>query len=501
MVGAGHPTLSDTLNRLSQIEHNTDGTHKNLGPNTFFIGKFTGIADALTQIGSTEATLIVNADTLVSGATTIPPTLSVVVTKGGKFTKSGSGALTINGSFEAGQYQVFSGFSAGEVAVSLSSAKEVLDIWFGNDIQVAINATPTKGTLRFVKDSYSLGSITLKADVAYEGSTDREFNTTHSILKYNAVTGDFLTLYNAGATQPGITLKNLIIDGNATTGTLVKLGTHRSKIIDSVIKNGGTGSKGIHFTSGGVDTAVENGVWRTHIKGVGTGIYSDGSATDGFIRDSLIYSCTGNGIDLQQAAGWLVDGNHLYTVTGEAIVANGGYYTILGNYIEGNQTAGIHATLNTSFASAVISGNRINTKQNSSKGIRLDATTTSRVQCALNVLYATNSPTGTTGISVEGSNTIYGELSNNIVENYTTKISSTWTDNTDTLYVLTNKLNTSADRIRLRANSGGNIDFMTGSGAPEGVVTANPGSLYTDYSAGALYLKQSGAGNTGWALK
>lgn len=28
MVGAGHPTLTDTLNRLSLIEHNTDGTHK-----------------------------------------------------------------------------------------------------------------------------------------------------------------------------------------------------------------------------------------------------------------------------------------------------------------------------------------------------------------------------------------------------------------------------------------------------------------------------------------
>ena len=28
MVGAGHPTKSDTLNRLSLVEHNTDGSHK-----------------------------------------------------------------------------------------------------------------------------------------------------------------------------------------------------------------------------------------------------------------------------------------------------------------------------------------------------------------------------------------------------------------------------------------------------------------------------------------
>jgi phage-related tail fiber protein len=28
LVGANHPTKTDTINRLSQIEHNTDGTHK-----------------------------------------------------------------------------------------------------------------------------------------------------------------------------------------------------------------------------------------------------------------------------------------------------------------------------------------------------------------------------------------------------------------------------------------------------------------------------------------
>lgn len=31
MVGAGHPTKSDTLNRLSLVEHNSDGTHKGAG--------------------------------------------------------------------------------------------------------------------------------------------------------------------------------------------------------------------------------------------------------------------------------------------------------------------------------------------------------------------------------------------------------------------------------------------------------------------------------------
>ena len=45
---------------------------------------------------------------------------------------------------------------------------------------------------------------------------------------------------------------------------------------------------------------------------------------------------------------------------------------------------------------------------------------------------------------------------------------------------------------------------LTGSGTPEGAVTANVGRLYTDTAGGAgttLYVKESGAGNTGWVAK
>ena len=46
--------------------------------------------------------------------------------------------------------------------------------------------------------------------------------------------------------------------------------------------------------------------------------------------------------------------------------------------------------------------------------------------------------------------------------------------------------------------------ISVGSGSPEGVVTANPGSLYLNLSGGAntsLYVKESGTSNTGWAGK
>lgn len=45
---------------------------------------------------------------------------------------------------------------------------------------------------------------------------------------------------------------------------------------------------------------------------------------------------------------------------------------------------------------------------------------------------------------------------------------------------------------------------LSGTGTPEGAVTAPVGSLYTRLDGGAsttLYVKQSGTGNTGWVAK
>lgn len=56
-----------------------------------------------------------------------------------------------------------------------------------------------------------------------------------------------------------------------------------------------------------------------------------------------------------------------------------------------------------------------------------------------------------------------------------------------------------ADKITL-----GTVTWTSGTGTPEGSVTANVGSLYTRTDGGAsttLYVKQSGTGNTGWAAK
>lgn len=66
----------------------------------------------------------------------------------------------------------------------------------------------------------------------------------------------------------------------------------------------------------------------------------------------------------------------------------------------------------------------------------------------------------------------------------------------------------STERISLQATTGrintNGADILSGTGTPEGAVTAPQGSLFLRRDGGAgtvLYIKESGAGNTGWVAK
>jgi len=79
LVGSGHATLTDTLNRLSLVEHNNDGTHKTL-TNLQLVTPTIGVATATTvnkvviTEPATSATL-----TIIDGTTiTTPPETSTV---------------------------------------------------------------------------------------------------------------------------------------------------------------------------------------------------------------------------------------------------------------------------------------------------------------------------------------------------------------------------------------------------------------------------------------
>ena len=92
---------------------------------------YASFADAVTAIGSAKETLIVSSNAVVSTAVNVPSTLHVRVIGSGQFTKSGSGAITFNGPFEAPLRQVFSGFAAGEIRLGSGAVNEAYPQWWG----------------------------------------------------------------------------------------------------------------------------------------------------------------------------------------------------------------------------------------------------------------------------------------------------------------------------------------------------------------------------------
>lgn len=114
---------------------------------------YPSINAAVTAIGNTKTTLVVPNTQTLTGDLIIPATLSLKILNGGSIVKTGTHTLNINGPFEAGLYQVFTGFSAGktifqsaggvgratgeaqltagEIRFGVGAVKEVYPEWWG----------------------------------------------------------------------------------------------------------------------------------------------------------------------------------------------------------------------------------------------------------------------------------------------------------------------------------------------------------------------------------
>ena len=120
---------------------------------------YTTLALANTAAVTASKTLLITQNYTLTGANTL--TAAVIVVKGGSFTHSAGSTLTINGSFESGLYQVFSGFDAGDVTFGAGSVKEVYPEWWGID-----------GTADDVQINCAIASIgTSKGKVSLQAKT------------------------------------------------------------------------------------------------------------------------------------------------------------------------------------------------------------------------------------------------------------------------------------------------------------------------------------------
>lgn len=185
-------------------------------------------------------------------------------------------------------------------------------------------------------------------------------------------------LDNSPTTGLPVAVRHLAIEGNSenntadTTGMILR--SWQTVVEDVQIRN--MGGHGIMLTNPSADgTELENTQVNGQIVGNfiefsgGHGIFVDdpgNSVTDWNLTDNWIGSSGIDGIHLENAAGWVVERNHVYGVRENAIYANRLFGTsISDNYIEGfgeTETAGtwygINGTVQGDFGSTIVA-NRV----------------------------------------------------------------------------------------------------------------------------------------------
>lgn len=155
---AGVLTWDDTLDPIFSSDEDT-----------FIVGKSTGcdtLAEALTTIGSTVATLVLSPGQHIATGLTIPSTLHLKVLNGAEITY-GNSNFTVNGFLSAGSYKIFYPFGTGQLVwnsptILLAKWMMLLD---GTDEATEFNAAMQALVNGGGGQMYLMGNLGYNADI------------------------------------------------------------------------------------------------------------------------------------------------------------------------------------------------------------------------------------------------------------------------------------------------------------------------------------------------
>jgi hypothetical protein len=210
-------------------------------------------------------------------------------------------------------------------------------------LQHAINASRPRAVIEISGTCLLTKGITLLPDRTYTGD-----GRTSTVLRQGTPMSYVLAsdafVHNAATTGSPLTIQQLTIacSGQGRTNGLVVLNWQVEVQQIDVSNCGGSGIVDTGQVADGktiTNTSVNSRFADNFISG--SGVYgfevadSGNSVTDGYLVDNQIASSGQAAIELQNAAGWNVSGNHLYNDMGNGIVADRMFgTTISGNYIE-----------------------------------------------------------------------------------------------------------------------------------------------------------------------
>jgi len=207
------------------------------GPVQVSAADYGGLNAAITALGSTASELTIdNADALTASVT-VPTTMSLKIVKGGVVTTTGF-TLTVNGPFNAGPYQIFSGTGT----VVFGNGQDVSPEWWGVDgtddyvpIQAAIDSiTASRGLVRLLSKTYTLGAtgVTIPLYVGMTGAG--QIATT----LYYSGTGYAVTLGSAAQLNYGCRVSDLRIILTDIAGKGVQLLSTVGAIVENMYIEG-----------------------------------------------------------------------------------------------------------------------------------------------------------------------------------------------------------------------------------------------------------------------
>jgi parallel beta-helix repeat protein len=213
---------------------------------------------AISTIGATQATLVIDVNTTVSTTVATPQTLSIDMVSPGKLLLNTGVTLTINGPFVAPNYKVIEGSGTGNVVFGAGSTRALVVQWWG---ALADGSTDDTGEIQAAIDSANNSKIKSvffpQAGDYYEISA--ELTLYNNIEIYGEGTYSQIRQITANTNVVGATSKNEIYihdlyfygpgsaDAAENGSGIYLLTCTKSKIKDCKFEN--MGNSGINFKS------------------------------------------------------------------------------------------------------------------------------------------------------------------------------------------------------------------------------------------------------------
>lgn len=234
---------------------------------------YTTLAASVTIIGSTPTALVLPPGTHVGGGVTIPSTINLKISKGATITVANGATFTINGTLDAGPYQIFSCTGTGAVSFGPRSITQAHVEWFGTGLAAFLAAMTSLASVGHCKLSCAYGTYTWTDNTGIRFADGVDFDAQGSI--FNTTMNDGTSKTNAFDMGNDTSLRNATINVSSTynggSGTdrccPIGIGTYgtgvgvQNVLVENIIINGNNSylnSNGIFITGNSNAIIIRN---------------------------------------------------------------------------------------------------------------------------------------------------------------------------------------------------------------------------------------------------